>query len=73
MANKMWLIGNRLMSKAFQFLMQHKDRSPQVADFDGFYTRFSEAMLLEHAPATVLNMINVRLHQVHQQSTVGQH
>ena len=47
-----------LMSKAFQFLMQHKDRLLQVANFDGFDTRFSETMLLEHVPATVLDMIN---------------
>ena len=46
------------MTKAFQFLMQHKDRFPQVADFDGFDTKFSEAMLLEHVPAMVLDMIN---------------
>ena len=30
----------------------------QVADFDGFDTRFSEAMLLEHEPVMVLDMIN---------------
>ena len=46
------------MNKAFDFLIQHKDRFPQVADFDGFNTRFSEAMLLEHMPAMVLDMIN---------------
>ena len=46
------------MSKAFQFLMQHKDRFLQVADFDGFNTRFSGAILLEHTPAMVLDMIN---------------
>ena len=57
-ANKIWFIHDRLLSKAFQFLMQHKDRFPQVADFDGFNTRFSEVMLLEHMPAVVLNMIN---------------
>ena len=34
------------------------DHSPQIADFDSFDTRFSEAMLLEHMPAMVLNMIN---------------
>ena len=46
------------MSKPFQFLMQHKDSFLQVADFDGFDTSFSEAMLLEHVPAAVLDMIN---------------
>ena len=46
------------MSKAFQLMMQHKDRFPHVADFDGFKTRFSEAVLLEHVPATVFDMIN---------------
>ena len=46
------------MGKAFQFLMQHKDRFPQVTEYEGFNTRFSEAMLLEHTPAMVLDMIN---------------
>ena len=46
------------MNKVFDFLIQHRDRFPQVAEFDGFDTRFSEAMLLEHMPAVVLNMIN---------------
>ena len=46
------------MTKAFQFLMQLKDRFLQVTDFDGFDTRFSEAMLLEHMPTMVLDMIN---------------
>ena len=56
--NKIWFIGDRLMTKAFQFLMQYKDRFLQVADFDGFDTRFLEAMLLDCTPATVLDMIN---------------
>ena len=56
--NKIWFIGDRLMTKAFLFLMQHKDRFLQVADFDGYDTRFSESMLLEHVPAMVLDMIN---------------
>ena len=46
------------MGKAFHFLMQHKDRFPQVLEYEGFDTRFSEAMLLEHMPAAVLDMIN---------------
>ena len=46
------------MIKAYDFLMQYKDRFPQIADFDGFNTSFSEAMLLEHMPAMVLEMIN---------------
>ena len=36
------------MNQAFDFMMQHKDRFLQVAGFDGFDTRFSEAILLEH-------------------------
>ena len=44
--------------KAFHFLIQHKDRFPQVSEYKGFDTRFSEAMVLEHTPATVLDMIN---------------
>ena len=58
MVNRIWFIGDWLMGKAFHFLMQHKDRFPQVSEYEGFDTRFSEAMLLEHTPATVLNMIN---------------
>ena len=46
------------MGKAYQFLIQHRDRFPQIADYDGFNTRISEAMLLEHMPAVVLNMLN---------------
>ena len=38
--------------------MQHREHFPQIADFDGFDTRFSEAMLLEHTPVMVLNVIN---------------
>ena len=44
------------MSKSFQFVMQHKERFLQLVDYDGFDTKFSEAMLLEHAPATVLDV-----------------
>ena len=39
-------------------MMQHRHHILQVAGFDGFDTRFSEVMLLEHMPATVLDMIN---------------
>ena len=46
------------MSKAYDFLMQHKEQFPQITDFDGSDTRFSEAMLLRHMPAEVLDMIN---------------
>ena len=46
------------MHKVFDFLMQHKNEFPQVAEFDGFDTRFSEAMLFDHMPAVVLDMIN---------------
>ena len=58
MVNRIWFTGDRLMGKAFHFLMQHKNRFPQVSEYKGFDTRFSEAMLLEHMPAAVLNMIN---------------
>ena len=44
------------MGKAFQFLIQHKDRFPQVSEYEGFDTRF--LMLLEHTPTVVLDMIN---------------
>ena len=58
MVNRIWFIGDRLMGKAFHFLMQHKDRFPQVLEYESFDTRFSEAMLLEHTPAAVLDMTN---------------
>ena len=38
--------------------MQHRDRFLQLQDYNGFDTQFSEAMLLEQAPATVLDMLN---------------
>ena len=50
--------GGQTMGKTFQFLMQHKDRFLQVSECDSFDIRFSEAMLLEHMPAAVLDMIN---------------
>ena len=46
------------MGKAYKFLIQHRDRFPQIADYDGFDTRILEAMLLEHMPAMVLDMLN---------------
>ena len=57
-ANRIWFIGDSLMIKAYDLLMQHKDQFPQIADFDGFNTSFSEAMLLEHMPAMLLDMIS---------------
>ena len=56
--NWIWFIGDRLLSKAFQFLMHYKERFSQLVDYDGCNTRFSEATLLEHAPAVVLDMLN---------------
>ena len=38
--------------------MQHRDRFLQLQDYNGFDTQFSEDMLLEHTPATVLDMLN---------------
>ena len=46
------------MTKAFQFLEQHLDRFTQLSEYEGFDARPSEAMLLEHAPATVLHLLN---------------
>ena len=46
------------MKKNYEFLMQHRDHFLQIASFNGFDTRFLEAMLLEHKPAMVLDMIN---------------
>ena len=56
--NKIWFMGDRLMSKAFEFLKQHSDRFPQLEEYEGFDTRLSEAMLLEHTPAVVLDLLN---------------
>ena len=46
------------MSQVFDFMMQHRDHFPQVAGFDGFDTRFLEAMLLEYTLPVVLDMLN---------------
>ena len=46
------------MGKAFDFLTQHQDRFPQLEDYEGFDTRISGAMLLEHTPAMVLDLLN---------------
>ena len=54
---KIWFIGDRLMTKAFEFLKQHLDRFTQLSEYEGFDTSLLEAMLLEHAPATVLNLL----------------
>ena len=43
------------MKKSYDFLMEHRDHFLQIANFDSFDTRFSEAMLLEHMPAMVLD------------------
>ena len=56
--NRIWFTGDRLMGKAYQFLMHHRDRFHQVSDYDGFNTRFLEAMLLQHMLAMVLDMLN---------------
>ena len=53
--NQIWFIRG---SKTFHFLMQHRDRFLQLSDYEGFNTRFSEAMPLEHVPAVVLDVLN---------------
>ena len=55
---KIWFIGDRLIGKAVDFLTQHCDRFPQLEEYEGFDTRISEAMLLEHMPTTVLDLLN---------------
>ena len=34
--NRVWFIGDQLIGKAHEFLTQHRDRFPQLADYDGF-------------------------------------
>ena len=46
------------MSKSFQFLNQHLSRFTQLSEYEGFDTSLSEAMLLEHVPATVLHLLS---------------
>ena len=36
---KIWFIGNRLMTKAFDFLKQHLDRFTQLSEYEGFDMR----------------------------------
>ena len=38
--------------------MKHKDRFHQLESLEGFDSRFTEAMMLEHALAAVLDMVN---------------
>ena len=38
--------------------MKHRDRSHQFKSLEGFDTRFTEANLLVHMPAMVLDMVN---------------
>ena len=38
--------------------MKHKDRFHQLDSLEGFDMRFTEAMMLEHMPAMVFDMVN---------------
>ena len=38
--------------------MKHKDRFHQLESITGFDSRFTKAMMLEHMPAAVLDMVN---------------
>ena len=56
--NRLWFIGDWQLRLAFKVLMKHRDRFHQLDSLEGFDTRFTEAMMLEHTLATVLNMVN---------------
>ena len=54
----MWFIGDWQLRFALEVLMKHKDRFYQLDSLEGFDTRFTEAMMLEHTLAMVLDMVN---------------
>ena len=56
--NRLWFIGDRQLRLAFEVLMKHRDRFHQLNHLEGFDTRFTEAMMLEHTLATVLDLVN---------------
>ena len=56
--NRLWFIGDQQLRLAFEVLMKHRDRFHQLDSLEGFDTRFTEAMMLEHMLAMVLNMVN---------------
>ena len=56
--NRLWFIGDHQLQLAFEVLMKHKDRFHQLESLEGFNSRFTEAMMLKHTPATVLDMVN---------------
>ena len=45
------------MRLAFKVLMKHHSRFHQLDSLEGFDMQFVEAMMLEHMPAVVLNII----------------
>ena len=55
---RLWFIGDQQLRLAFKVLMKHRYRFHQFNSLEGFDTRFIEAMLLEHTPATVLDLVN---------------
>ena len=55
---KIWFISDRLMIQAYDFLKQHPDRFTQLSEYEGLDARLTEAMLLEHMPAVVLDLLN---------------
>ena len=56
--NRVWFIGDHQLQLAFEVLMKHKDRFHQLDLLEGFNSRFTEEMMLEHMLATVLDMVN---------------
>ena len=56
--NRLWFIGDWQLRLAFEVLMKHRDAFHQLDSLEGFDMRFTEAMMLEHMPAMVLDMVN---------------
>ena len=56
--NRLWFIGDKQLRLAFEVLMKHCSRFHQLDFLEGFNMRFTEAMMLEYTPATVLDMVN---------------
>ena len=55
--NRLWVTGDWQLRLAFEVLMKHRDRFHNWT-LEGFDTRFTEAMMLEHTLAMVFDMVN---------------
>ena len=56
--NRLWFIGDWQMRLIFEVLLKHEDKSYHLDSLEGFDTKFTEDMMLEHMMAMVLNMVD---------------